>query len=1260
MIRAQFLKFLLLVCCCFQSTFSQNPSALYQDWLDSQSNGSTSILPTFSYAGYKHGEEGVPFSFSQQVYDVTQSPFNAIADDGISDKQAIMAAIAAAESNPNGGIVFFPPGRFDINDATVDDTTEIIKITKSNIILKGSGSGAGGTELYQKDYTDHPDKATKSWACPYLIQFTNNEDSQNTFITDVVSDADRETYTVQVTSTSNITVGQWIELYVKNKDADLLAEELAPFTANDLYQPSSLKIVNDGVLIREIHKVVSKTENTITFKEPIHRAINASYNWKVNNFKALEAVGVQDLKYVGAYTYNFLHHRAPQELYPGEPEAGPHAYMSDSGWSGIKFNHVANGWIKNVTFSAVSQAAMFQFSGYCSAIDNHYVGNPGHNFITSQNSTGCLIGRNHDDSSGIWHGCGVSASSIANVMWRNIHPANGNSGMEVHASQPRSNLFDFCKGGFFTKFGGATSSLPNHLKHLVLWNFEGVSYKGSNVKSWRSNSDNRYQKFITPIVSGLKGFTLSTAANQFQVNESQGVHVDETSLYESQLAYRLGALPSWITNTETSIVLYAEDFGADNGRGFSKDITSDAGHPDGDLLLKRVSDIPDANDSNPSFDDEMDRNELRIPNGGVRNQLSLSFSGTKNFNGQNTNFAVDARAVFTPLNLSSSNLSNEDSYVYASFWTQRRYGDGDIANVTIEISTDYSGDASTATWQTLPIHSGKLGTTSDQRKFVKGIVDLSAFANTSESSNVTLALHYQGSDAVWTNKNRNGTFYIADLQFFIQNTPLKDNWSGALSSDYLNPSNWTQKAVPNSASNTIVIPKDAENFPTLDSSVVAKEIKLQSGATLIANENVNATVTYEIELSNTWELLAVPTVGSYYDTSWSDANAIDYTTEGDRAIATYDNANTSNYWSYSEGTQANFEAGNGYLVKRASAGVVSFEGSLQTSDVENVVLSKGLTDFNLIGNPFTAYINSNELLKESNNSSLLASETLWVLDTITGAYEAKLSEDIVPIQIAPGQGFFVETASDGNFIFKASQRKHKSDNQDVEVDYPEIRILANANGLERFASVRFRENASKGFDNGMDGKVFSGVATDFDLYTELLEADVDGKYQVQTVPNSGYESMVFPLGVTSSADTSVTFTANSLNIPSGFNVYLEDRTHGTTTVLSDADTSYTTDILTSGSTGRFYLHLKTNFLSNENKRLEHIVVYKTREDRLRLLGLKKGNTHIVIYDMLGKKVFEKETIVSADESIALPKVKKGIYLISLKTAEGSLVRKILL
>ena len=129
---------------------SQNPSALYQNWVNAQTNNTTSVLPTFSYAGYHNGEVGLPSTFSQQVYDVTKSPFNAIANDNKSDKEAIKAAIKAAEGNANGGVIFFPPGRFIVNDANptiagvvADDPSEVIRISKSNIVIKGSGSGVG-------------------------------------------------------------------------------------------------------------------------------------------------------------------------------------------------------------------------------------------------------------------------------------------------------------------------------------------------------------------------------------------------------------------------------------------------------------------------------------------------------------------------------------------------------------------------------------------------------------------------------------------------------------------------------------------------------------------------------------------------------------------------------------------------------------------------------------------------------------------------------------------------------------------------------------------------------------------------------------------------------------------------------------------------------------------------------------------------------------------------------------------------------------
>ena len=544
---------------------AQNPSALFQNWVDAQTNTTTSILPTFSYAGYKHGEFGLPTSFSQPIYNVTD--YGAVANDNISDKNAIIAAIKKAEENDNGGIIFFPPGRFIVNDSEptvagilADDPAEVIRISKSNIVIKGSGSGENGTELYQKSHTTDPNQATQNWACPYLFLFWNEEDSANTFITNVTGNAARETKTVQVASTSNITVGQWVELYVKNNNTNFVNEELAPFSISDFNEPENLRIVKNGVKVREFHKVVSKTNNSITFKEPIHRAVNASFGWKINNFKALEEVGFQDLKYTGGFIWNHTHLQAPKELYPEESIIGPHAFLSSSGWSGVQFNHTINSWISNVEFSAMSRAAQFTFTSNATSLNNKYTGNPGHTFISTSGSTRCFLGKNDDLSSGIFHGAGVNSNSIGNVFWRNNHPQSGTSGMESHGRQSRSNLFDVCKGGVFHKQGGAGNALPNHLKNMVLWNFEGVSYQNSDVKTFRPNSEALSTKFITPIISGLKGFTISSELNQFQVNESSGTHVDEESLYEAQLKYRLGTLPCWIPGTGDNSVNISSSF----------------------------------------------------------------------------------------------------------------------------------------------------------------------------------------------------------------------------------------------------------------------------------------------------------------------------------------------------------------------------------------------------------------------------------------------------------------------------------------------------------------------------------------------------------------------------------------------------------------------------------------------------------------------------------------------------------------------------
>ena len=95
------------------------------------------FLPDFSYAGYRNGATDVPTARGT-VVDV--SDFGAIADDERDDSRAILAAIAHANDVFGPVVVRFGPGRYRIS--------EVLKIERSDFVLQGGGSGAGGTTLY--------------------------------------------------------------------------------------------------------------------------------------------------------------------------------------------------------------------------------------------------------------------------------------------------------------------------------------------------------------------------------------------------------------------------------------------------------------------------------------------------------------------------------------------------------------------------------------------------------------------------------------------------------------------------------------------------------------------------------------------------------------------------------------------------------------------------------------------------------------------------------------------------------------------------------------------------------------------------------------------------------------------------------------------------------------------------------------------------------------------------------------------------------
>jgi len=133
---------LIVLLILFSMNIYSQKSKIWNDFVEKKEKGMETILPDFSYAGYKFSEESIPIC-DYKIFNVID--FGAGPNDEKSDKSSVQMAIAAAEKNGEG-IIFFPKGRYIINDST--DNPETIKISSSNIVFRGEGFDKGGTIIF--------------------------------------------------------------------------------------------------------------------------------------------------------------------------------------------------------------------------------------------------------------------------------------------------------------------------------------------------------------------------------------------------------------------------------------------------------------------------------------------------------------------------------------------------------------------------------------------------------------------------------------------------------------------------------------------------------------------------------------------------------------------------------------------------------------------------------------------------------------------------------------------------------------------------------------------------------------------------------------------------------------------------------------------------------------------------------------------------------------------------------------------------------
>ncbi len=499
------------------------------------------------------------------------------------------------------------------------------------------------------------------------------------------------------------------------------------------------------------------------------------------------------------------------------------------------------------------------------------------------------------------------------------------------------------------------------------------------------------------------------------------------------------------------------------------------------------------------------------------------------------------------------------------------------------------------------------------------------------------------------------------------------NWTGATDSNWTTTTNWSTNAVPGALDN-VIIPAALTNYPTASAAVTVNAVTMNSGtmaqtpATLIAQSTFAGTVTYNRNLATTnWYLVGSPVGGETIEdliTNHTFATG----SAPNIGLAPYDNsqASANDRWDYqTAASTGSLTLGGGYSVKLNAAGDISFSGTMPVADV-GVSITSNVNSQNLVGNPYPSFLAANTNAHATNNlltvnTSSLTENTIWLWDQGTSSYD-QINQASAAFHVAPGQGFFVSSTGSNTFNFTEAMQSHQSTDsfQRDGTARPEVILTITDGTNTRDADIYYIDGTTTGWDNGFDSSIFNGVANSFAIYTHAV-ADGSGRnLGIQSLPNADLESMIIPVGVNATSGTDINISALATHLPAGLNVYLEDKNDGSFTLLNDTSEFSTTLTSDLSGIGRFYIHTTSSALSVDDLNLDHLSVYTSDRNNLRIVGIQNGRAKVNMYNILGKQVLTTSFQGNGANDVSLPNLRAGIYIVQLETENGTLNTKLII
>lgn len=338
--------------------------------------------PDFSYAGYRFGTD-VPQEAGGTVLEATA--FGVVPDDGKDDAKALLRALAEAARLSGKVTLQLPAGRIQIG--------EVIPLDRSHLVLRGAGSGAGGTELYfprPLNIVDDPRRQDElrayikrenkievnadqniafpfseySWSGGFLlvgpraaqaVSYDPAGHQRDPVLAEPVAGA-QFSRTLTVRDASGLQVGQVLQVqWFSGKGADSailrsLYGDLSGWNASPAGAAEPLTVgshhwtfVNRPVVAQPT-RITAIKGNRVTIGDPLLHAISADQPAVLAHWEHLEEVGIEAMRLT----------------FPDNPWFGHHL---EAGYNGMYLTGLFDGWVRDVEIRNADSAILTDNAG---------------------------------------------------------------------------------------------------------------------------------------------------------------------------------------------------------------------------------------------------------------------------------------------------------------------------------------------------------------------------------------------------------------------------------------------------------------------------------------------------------------------------------------------------------------------------------------------------------------------------------------------------------------------------------------------------------------------------------------------------------------------------------------------------------------------------------------------------------------------------------------------------------------------------------